>query len=322
MHFFVGAYSVPDIAFIFPGQASQFVGMAQDLHAQHEQVRSLFDRADDVLGFELSAVCFGGPEQRLGQTVVTQPAVFVHSVAAYQLLAEKGLTPSLVAGHSLGEYSALVAAGALDFETALNLVGERSRAMQEAGQASPGAMAALIGPTDGEVVDLCQQAADAGIVVAANFNAPGQVVVSGEKEAIARLGLLAGEAGVKRFVELPVSGAFHSPLMQPAADRMQEFLRDARIETPRVPVITNVSAIPVDDPDVLRSDLIKQITHSVRWTESMETLAATGIERAVEVGPGAVLKGLMRRIAREVVVSSAGTADDIAKTAGELKGEN
>lgn len=322
MHFFVGAFSVSDIAFIFPGQASQFVGMAHDLHAQHEGVRNLFARADSVLGFELSAICFGGPEEQLAQTVVTQPAVFVHSVAACELLVSRGITPSVVAGHSLGEYSALVAAGALDFETALQLVGERSRAMQEAGEARPGAMAALIGPTDGEVIALCEQAADAGIVVAANFNAPGQVVVSGEREAISRLGTLASEAGVKRFVELPVSGAFHSPLMQPVADRMQDLLRDARIEKPSVPVITNVSAVPVDDPNVLRADLIKQITHSVRWTESMGSLVNADIAPAVEVGPGSVLKGLMRRIARGVTVLGAGTVDDIEQTAAQLKGEN
>ena len=322
MHFFVGALSVSDIAFIFPGQASQFVGMARDLHAQHEGVQNLFAIADSILGFELSAVCFGGPEEQLAQTVVTQPAVFVHSIAAYELLADRGVRPSILAGHSLGEYSALVAAGALDFETALELVRERSRAMQEAGETCPGAMAAIIGLKDSDVIALCEQVADTGIVVAANFNAPGQVVVSGEREAIARLGVLAIESGVKRFVELPVNGAFHSPLMQPAADRMQDLLRDAHIETPRVPVITNVSASPVDDPDILRLDLIKQITHSVRWTESMGALVNAGIERAVEVGPGSVLKGLMRRIAREVTVLAAGTADDIEHTSAQLKGEN
>ena len=322
MHFIVGVFSVSDIAFIFPGQASQFVGMAQDLYAQHEGVQNLFAIANSVLDFELSAVCFGGPEEQLAQTVVTQPAVFVHSIAAYELLADRGVRPSILAGHSLGEYSALVAAGALDFETALELVRERSRAMQEAGETRPGAMAAIIGPKDSDVVALCEQVADTGVVVAANFNAPGQVVVSGEREAIARLGVLAIESGVKRFVELPVNGAFHSPLMQPAADRMQDLLRDAHIETPRVPVITNVSASPVDDPDILRLDLIKQITHSVRWTESMGALVNAGIERAVEVGPGLVLKGLMRRIAREVTVLAAGTADDIEHTSAQLKGEN
>lgn len=296
--------------------------MARDLHEQSETVRRLFARADEVLEFSLSSACFDGPEDRLGQTVVTQPAVFVHSVAAYQLLQEGQLQPALVAGHSLGEYSALVAAGALDFESALQLVKRRSRAMQEAGQAKPGAMAALIGPSDEDVVALCAQAADVGVVVAANFNAPGQVVVSGEPAAISRLGVLAGEAGVKRFVELPVSGAFHSPLMQPAADEMKELLQNAPIQRPAVPVITNVSAVPVTDPEILRGDLIEQITHSVRWTESMAALGATGIKRVIEVGPGAVLKGLMRRIDREIDVLSAGNAEDIASTVAELKGEN
>jgi [acyl-carrier-protein] S-malonyltransferase len=313
---------VSEFAFVFPGQASQVVGMAQDLHAEHESVRTLFARADEVLGFALSERCFVGPEEQLAQTVVTQPAVFVHSVAAFQLLAEAGLAPAVVAGHSLGEYSALVAAGALDFETALQLVKDRSRFMQEVGDESPGAMAALIGLDDDAVVALCQRASDAGVVVAANFNAPGQVVVSGEQAAVARLGELAKEAGVKRFVELPVSGAFHSPLMQPAAERMQSLLQAATIKAPRVPVITNVSAVPVEDPEVLRGDLIKQITHSVRWAESMGALVGMGVSSAVEVGPGAVLKGLMRRIARQVGVLSAGTVTDIAATATALTGEN
>ncbi|MFT5089319.1 MAG: [acyl-carrier-protein] S-malonyltransferase [Candidatus Latescibacterota bacterium] len=311
-----------DFAYIFPGQASQAVGMAADLYAAHEGVRTLFARADEVLGFALSDLCFNGPEEQLAQTAVTQPAVFVHSVAAFQLLEEQGLQPAVVAGHSLGEYSALVAAGALDFEVALQLVKDRSRSMQEAGEAQPGAMAALIGLGDAEVVALCERAVDAGTVVAANFNAPGQVVVSGEKSAVARLGELAREAGVKRFIELAVSGAFHSPLMQPTAEHMQALLEAAPISVPRVPVITNVSATAVKDPEVLRGDLIKQITHSVRWTESMGALVEMGLARAVEVGPGAVLKGLMKRIARDVKILGAGTVSDITATAAVLKGES
>lgn len=296
--------------------------MAADLHTAYDGTRALFARADEVLGFALSDLCFNGPEERLGQTVVTQPAVFVHSVAAFQLLEQQDLQPVVVAGHSLGEYSALVAAGALDFEAGLELVKHRSRFMQEAGDAQPGAMAALIGLEDADVVALCARAADAGTVVAANFNAPGQVVVSGEKAAVARLGELAREAGVKRFVELAVSGAFHSPLMQPAAEQMRALLEAAPIRAPRVPVITNVSAAAIEDPEILRGDLIKQITHSVRWTESMTVLAALGIARAIEVGPGAVLKGLMRRIARDVEVLGAGTAADISATATILQGES
>ncbi len=319
---FAGVFSLSDFAYIFPGQASQAVGMAADLYTTYASVRALFARADEVLGFALSDLCFNGPEEKLGQTAVTQPAVVVHSVAAFQLLEERGLQPAVVAGHSLGEYSALVAAGALDFAAGLELVKDRSRFMQEAGDAQPGAMAALIGLEDADVVALCQRAADVGTVVAANFNAPGQVVVSGEKAAVAHLGELAREAGVKRFVELAVSGAFHSPLMRPAAARMQALLEAAPIRAPRVPVITNVSAVAVEDPEILRGDLIKQITHSVRWTESMGALAAMDIKRVVEVGPGAVLKGLMRRIARDVEVFGAGTADDIATTVAIIRGES
>lgn len=322
MRSFAGVFSLSEFAYIFPGQASQVVGMAADLHTAYDGTRALFARADEVLGFALSDLCFNGPEERLGQTVVTQPAVFVHSVAAFQLLEQQDLQPVVVAGHSLGEYSALVAAGALDFEAGLELVKHRSRFMQEAGDAQPGAMAALIGLEDADVVALCARAADAGTVVAANFNAPGQVVVSGEKAAVARLGELAREAGVKRFVELAVSGAFHSPLMQPAAEQMRALLEAAPIRAPRVPVITNVSAAAIEDPEILRGDLIKQITHSVRWTESMTTLAEMGVARAIEVGPGAVLKGLMRRITREVEVLGAGTAADIASTATILQGES
>jgi len=319
---FAGVFSVSKFAYIFPGQASQTVGMAADLYAAQASVRALFSRADEVLGFALSELCFNGPEEQLAQTAVTQPAVFAHSVAAFQLLEEQGLVPAAVAGHSLGEYSALVAAGALDFEAGLQLVKDRSRFMQDAGDAQPGSMAVLIGLEDASVIALCAQVADVGTVVAANFNAPGQVVVSGEKAAVARLGELAREAGVKRFVELAVSGAFHSPLMQPAAEHMRALLEAAPIRAPRVPVITNVSATAVEDPEVLRADLIKQITHSVRWTESMGILVEMGFERAVEVGPGSVLKGLMKRIARDVKILGAGTVDDIAATAAVLQGES
>ena len=299
-------------AFLFPGQASQFVGMARDLHERFAAVRDLFAAADETLGFPLSELCFSGPEEELRQTAVTQPAVFVHSVAVWQLLGGKELEPVCTAGHSLGEYSALVAAGALEFDAGLELVKRRGQLMQEAGQERPGSMAAIIGLEDKKVSELCQQAAETGIVVAANFNAPGQVVVSGEKVGVERLGQLAQEAEAKRVVELPVSGAFHSPLMEPAARQMEGLLREAEIRAPRVPVITNVSARPVDDPEELRQHLIDQITHPVRWTESMCCLGGMGVQRALEIGPGAVLKGLMRRIERGIEVLGAGKAEEIA----------
>ncbi|HIG55887.1 MAG TPA: ACP S-malonyltransferase [Candidatus Handelsmanbacteria bacterium] len=304
-------------AFLFPGQASQTVGMARDLFEQYESVRERFAQADEDLGFKLSQICFEGPEDRLMQTEVTQPAVFVHSVAACELLMAKGLEPIAVAGHSLGEYSALVAAGALSFEAALALVGPRGKLMQAAGVARPGAMGAVIGlGDDAQITTLCEQAADVGVVVAANFNAPGQVVVSGEQAGVARLGELALGAGAKRFVELAVSGAFHSPLMQPAAEQMEALLQAAPIVAPRVPVLTNVSAAPVVDPEELRSHLIQQITSSVRWTETVRKLAAMGIDRAYEIGPGAVLKGLVRRIEHGLVVDCVGKVEEIAVAKG------
>lgn len=301
-------------AFLFPGQASQAVGMARDLYGQYESVRERFAQADESLGFSLSEVCFEGPEERLMQTEVTQPAVFVHSVAACELLQAAGLEPVAVAGHSLGEYSALVAAGALSFAAALALVGPRGKLMQAAGAERPGAMAAVLGLEDEQVVALCEQAA--GTVGAANFNSPGQVVVSGERAAVARLGELAEAAGAKRFVELAVSGAFHSPLMQPAAQQMEALLQAAPLVAPRVPVLTNISAAPVTDPEELRAHLIQQITSPVRWTETVRKLAEMGVDHAFEVGPRAVLKGLGRRIERGLKVETAGTVEEIAAAKG------
>ena len=303
------------MAFLFPGQASQAVGMARDLYEQHTSARERFAAADAALGFELSTACFEGPQERLMQTEVTQPAVFVHSVIACELLQAAGIGPEAVAGHSLGEYSALVAAGALSFEAALALVGPRGKLMQAAGAEQPGAMGAVIGlEDDAQIAALCEQVD--GVVVAANFNSPGQVVVSGEQTAVANLGALAEEAGAKRFVELAVSGAFHSPLMEPAAKAMEALIAAAPLQAPKVPVLTNVSAAPVRDPEELRLHLIQQITSPVRWTETVRALAGMGVENAYEVGPGAVLKGLVRRIERGIPVTAAGTAEEIAAAKG------
>ncbi len=290
--------------------------MARDLYEQYESVRTRFAEADQVLGFALSALCFAGPAEPLAQTHVTQPAVFVHSVAASELLAAAGLQPVAVAGHSLGEYSALVVAGVLSFAEALTLVGARGRLMQEAGRHEPGTMAAILGLDDDRVVALCQQAADAGRVVAANFNAPGQVVVSGERAAVARVSELAAQAGARRVVELAVSGAFHSPLMASAAVEMESLLQAVPFARPRVPVLTNVSAAPVADPEKLRRHLVQQMTAPVRWNATMRRLAAMGIDRAFEVGPGAVLRGLARRTGPKLAVVLAGTVEEIAAAKG------
>ena len=308
-------------ALLFPGQASQYAGMARDLFETYPLVKDIFAQADQVLGFPLSRVCFSGPEDDLRQTAVTQPAVFVHSVAAWHLLAAAGVEAQCAAGHSLGEYSALVAAGALDWEEGLALVKERSRLMQRAGERRTGSMMAILGLADEAVEALCAGASGAGIVVPANYNAPGQVVVSGEPDALAALAGAARAAGAKRVIELEVSGAFHSPLMQDAAQAMAAELERANLQTPRIPVITNVAAAPVSDPEELRRQLVEQITSPVRWTESVRSARQTGPAWALEVGPGSVLKGLVRRIERDWEVKTAGTAVDIPLALAAAKGE-
>lgn len=308
------------LAFIFPGQGSQQAGMGKALADAFPAARAVFDEADCALGFALSRLCFEGPEEELKLTANTQPAVLACSVAAYRVLEEKGVRPDYVAGHSLGEYSALVAGGALDFAEALEVVAQRGRLMQEAGERQPGAMAAIIGLEDGQVEELCARNGAVGRVVVANLNAPGQVVVSGEAEAVKRLGEWAREAGARRVVELAVSGAFHSPLMEPAARQLERALRAVPWRQPRVPVVTNVAAEPVQDPEELRSQLIRQLTHPVRWIESVQCLVRLGATRMVEVGPGAVLKGLVRRIAPQVEVLNAGTVEEIESAMAALKG--
>ncbi len=305
-------------AFLFPGQASQLVGMGKDLSEAYPVARQLYEEADDTLGFSLSAICFDGPMEELCKTSVTQPAVFLHSVVCARLLSEQGVEPSVVAGHSLGEYSALVAAGVLDFGAALQLVHRRGELMQAAGSQRPGAMAAILGVDDEQIVGLCE--ADEGVVVAANFNAPGQIVISGEADAVARVGVEANEAGAKRVMDLPVSGAFHSALMVPAADELATQLQQASFSAPRASVVTNVSATAETDPQRLQQLLIEQMTAPVRWTDSVKAVVGTGVTGAYEVGPGAVLKGLVRRIDRALEVRSMGTAQELAELGPEVTG--
>lgn len=274
----------PGIAAIFPGQGSQSVGMGRDLYERYPLARELFDRAAGVLGFDLARLCFEGPEEELAQTRVTQPAIFVHSLVVFRLLEQRGFAPALAAGHSLGEYSALAAAGFFSFEEGLALVARRGELMQQAGAAAPGTMAAVIGLEDSRVEELCRAAGS--LVVPANFNAPGQVVISGAPAGVEQVMQAAKAAGARLVQQLKVSGAFHSPLVAAAAEGMRRRLAEAVIEPGRIPVVANVTADFVTAPEAVRELLVRQITSPVRWTESFRRMLAAGATGFVEVGPG------------------------------------
>jgi [acyl-carrier-protein] S-malonyltransferase len=302
------------VAFLFPGQASQYVGMGQDLCGASDLAREVFDLADRVTAEEIKATCFNGPEDRLKQTEITQPAVFAHSVAAFRMLEEAGSRPDYVAGHSVGELACLVAAGVVTLEDGMKLVTIRSRAMKAAGTQQPGTMAAILGLDDDTVIDICSSVS--GTVTAANFNCPGQVVISGRPENV-RAAIKEAEArGAKRAVELPVSGAFHSELMAPVVETLTEALADIPFAEPVVPLVPNVTGEPTQDPAVIRDLLARQVVSPVLWTASMQQLASAGVDRALEVGPGGTLKSLMRRIDRSVSVSGAGTLSEISELIG------
>ena len=286
-------------AFVFPGQGSQFPGMCKDLYDAHEEAREMCQAADRLLGFSLTDVMFNGTAEDLKQTKVTQPAVFLHSVVAQRLLNIE--TPNMVAGHSLGEFSALVACGALRFEDALLLVSARAQAMQAACEANPGTMAAVLGLPDEQVDEICRNQKD-GVVVAANFNCPGQVVISGEIEAVEAACVALKEAGARRALRLPVGGAFHSPLMQPAAEELKAAILKTDFHKPFCPIYQNVSAKAEVEPEIIRENLLKQLTAPVRWTQSVQNMIADGAKEFYEFGPGDVLKGLIRKITPEVLV--------------------
>jgi [acyl-carrier-protein] S-malonyltransferase len=288
------------LVFLFPGQGSQSVGMGRDLAEGFPVARRTFEEADDALGFALSKLCFEGPEELLKLTEFTQPSIFTVSVAAQRVLAERGIMPDYVAGHSLGEYSADVASGVLSFADAVKTVRSRGRFMQEAVPAGEGAMAAVLGLSSEDAAKACADAAreSGGVVSAANFNSPEQTVISGAVSAVERAGALAKERGAKRVVPLPVSAPFHCALMQPAQDRLAEVLRGLDFANAMFPVAVNVDATLLTDAADLRDALIRQVTGSVRWVESMRLLINHGPARFVEVGPGKVLCGLMRQIDR------------------------
>lgn len=289
-------------AFLFPGQGSQSVGMAKDHFESNNDFKKLFLKANDQLGYSLSDIMFEGPADKLMQTKYTQPAIFLHSVALFHQLNEY---PDAVAGHSLGEFSALVAAGVTDFETALDLVDLRGNLMQEAGDIHPGGMAAIIGMDDDVVDDICKQATSEiqKPVVAANYNCPGQLVISGDLDAVKKAVEIAKEQGCRLAKVLPVSGAFHSPLMKPALEGLKKRLEEITFNSPECPFYSNVTAKPTRDAGEVKDNLIAQLTSPVRWTQTLQNMEINGISHFVEIGPGKVLQGLVKRTVKNANIT-------------------
>ena len=284
-------------AYIFPGQGSQFPGMAKELYETNPAAREMLERANEILGFRITDIMFEGTAEDLKQTKVTQPAIFLHSVVLAKCLPD--FEPEMVAGHSLGEFSALVAAGAMDFEEGLKLVSIRAQAMQKACETNPGGMAAVL-MLDAETIErICKETE--GIVVAANYNCEGQVVISGEKTAVETACVRLKEAGARRALPLPVGGAFHSPLMEPARAELAEGIEKAVFKTPICPVYQNVTAKPSTDPEEIKANLLSQLTSPVRWTQSVQNMIADGADTFIELGPGKVLQGLVAKIAKDQV---------------------
>ncbi len=285
-------------AFVFPGQGAQYSGMGKDLYDHYSDARKMMHRANEILGFSITDIMFEGSDEDLKQTRVTQPAIFLHSVISAQLMTT--YKPHMVAGHSLGEFSALVAAGVLAWEDALMLVSERALAMQEACEMQPGTMAAVLGMADDQVAQICNTIND--VVVAANYNCPGQVVISGSLTGVDLACKALKEGGAKRALKLPVGGAFHSPLMQPAAERLEKAILATKFYAPQCPVYQNVSAKAETDKDIIQRQLLQQLTCPVRWTQSVQQMVADGAGEFYEFGPGDVLKGLIKKINPEVIV--------------------
>lgn len=305
-------------ACIFPGQGSQYVGMGRDLYDSEEVSRAVFDEADRVLGFSLSEICFEGPEERLRETRFTQPAILAHSVAVWRIFDQAGFRPDFVAGHSVGEYSALVAGGALAFKDALGLVRERAEAMYNAGLEQPGAMAALIGISEEDLGRLIDKYREEGVITAANYNSPAQMVISGEVGAIESAIAGSRDFGARRAIRLNVSGAFHSPLMVPAAERLAATLKKTEFSQAGIPVVSNVRAEAVTGPEEIRDLLERQLTSPVLWSQSMRYLVGQDVSSFVEAGPGTVLCGLLKRIAPDARCVSCSDTKSVAEFLEEV----
>lgn len=289
-------------ALVFPGQGSQYVGMGKELYESRKDIKDLMDSANQILGFDILSVMFNGTDEDLKKTEVTQPAIFIYSVAALKT-ALNGVAPQMVAGHSLGEFSALVANGVLSFEDGLKLVSTRAKAMQEACNANPSSMAAILGLADDVVERICEETP--GIVVPANYNCPGQLVISGETAAVELACQNMKDAGAKRALMLPVNGAFHSPLMQPAQEKLAQAIHNTKFYKPTMPVYQNITTTAVTDPEEIKLNLIAQLTGPVKWTQSIQNMILKGATSFVEVGPGKTLQGLIKKINNTVEVSSA-----------------
>lgn len=289
-------------AYIFPGQGAQFSGMGKDLYEKSETAKKLFEQANEILGFDISKIMFEGTAEELKQTNITQPAIFLHSVILAKTLGDQ-FQPDMAAGHSLGEISALVACDVMDFASGLSLVSKRANAMQKACEIEPSTMAAILGLEDKQVEGICAEVP--GIVVPANYNSPGQIVISGTVPAVERACELMKMAGAKRAIILPVGGAFHSPLMNPASKELEEAINVAEFKKPICPIYQNVLAEGISDPAELKQNLIAQLTNSVKWTQSVKQMLKDGADHFVEVGPGKVLQGLVKQVERDVVLESA-----------------